>query len=230
MNNKKTAIVLLSGGLDSVISAYKTQKEKADIKHVLFFNYGQKAYIEEKKASKYFAKRLNATFTEISLPFLEEITGTSLVNKVDTPEMNFQKLQDKEYTTQSMLDVWVPNRNGLFINIAAAFCESKNYDYIVCGFNFEEAQTFPDNSIEFVNSMNNTLKYSTLKRPEVISPFYNKNKKDIVKSAIELNIELNKIYSCYNGLDKQCGNCESCIRFKKALQDNNIDYTGWFEI
>jgi 7-cyano-7-deazaguanine synthase len=227
---RKKACVLLSGGLDSVVSAFYTKKYKADISLCLFFDYGQKAIKQEKKASQYFADRLNAEFHSIKLPFLKKITGSSLVNTHSVPAIDFEDLDNTSITTQSMIDVWVPNRNGLFLNIAASFSDSKNIDYIVAGFNKEEAKTFKDNSIEFIKSINKSFKYSTLNKTQVYSPFYSKNKADMIKSAVKLGIPLEKLYSCYNGQKKMCGICESCLRLKRALSDNDISFSKFFQL
>ena len=227
---RKKACVLLSGGLDSVVSAFYTEKYKADIKICLFFDYGQKAARQEKKSSKFFAEMLNAEFHSIKLPFLNQITGSSLVNTHSVPTLNAEDLDNTSITTQSMIDVWVPNRNGLFLNIAASFADSKNIDYIVAGFNKEEAITFKDNSIEFIKSINKSFKYSTLNKTEVYSPFYSKNKTDMVKTALKLGIPLENLYSCYNGQKKMCGICESCLRLKRALSDNDISFSKYFQL
>ena len=64
----------------------------------------------------------------------------------------------------------MPNRNGLFLNIAGSFADSENYDYILIGANKEEAQTFPDNTIDFINAINKEFEYSTQKKPKVCAP------------------------------------------------------------
>ncbi|MCK9476088.1 MAG: 7-cyano-7-deazaguanine synthase [Candidatus Muirbacterium halophilum] len=227
---RKKACVLLSGGLDSVVSAFYTQKYKAAVEFCLFFDYGQKAFIQEKKACEYYANLLNAKLYTIKLPFLKEITGTALVNTHSVPSIDLNDLQDNSITTQSMLDVWVPNRNGLFLNIAGSFADSKNIDFIIAGFNKEEAQTFKDNSKSFINSINKCFKFSTLISPTVYSPFYSKDKSYMIKTALKLNIPLNRLYSCYNGYKKMCGICESCVRLKRALSNNDIAFNHYFEI
>ena len=75
-----------------------------------------------------------------------------------------------------------------------------------------------DNSKEFINAINNSLKYSVNSKVEVKAPLIDMTKSNIVKKGIELNIPFQKIYSCYNGTDKHCGKCESCLRLKRALK------------
>lgn len=215
MKKMNKAIVLLSGGLDSAISI-ALLKAKLDIKLALTFNYGQKAFESEKNASKKIAEYYNIPHKIITLDFLKEITNTSLVNQdksIPTPNL-------KEDTTSSMKSVWVPNRNGLFINIAGAFCDSFDINYIILGANKEEAKTFSDNSKEFIENCNKTLQYSTLKKPEIITPLINMNKTEIVKKGKELKVPFNLIMSCYNDINgRHCGVCESCQRFKQALEE-----------
>ena len=126
-------------------------------------------------------------------------------------------------TINSMKNVWIPNRNGLFINIAAAFSDSFEYDYIVIGANKEEAATFSDNSQKFIDDMNEVLKTSTNYDIKVTAPLIEFDKNEIVKKAIELKVPLKYINSCYNSQKGHCGHCESCSRLKRALKNNGCD-------
>ncbi|PLX18398.1 MAG: 7-cyano-7-deazaguanine synthase QueC [Candidatus Muiribacterium halophilum] len=225
----KKAISLLSGGLDSVVSTFKAM-ENFDLRLCLFFDYGQKALNKELEAATFYSDLMGVKLEIIKLDFLKKITVTALVNEQLPPHMTLEALEDPEFVRQSALAVWVPNRNGLFVNIAGCYCDSMDINNVITGFNFEEASTFSDNSIEFIDAINNSLKYSTSNSCKVVSPFCNNSKSVIVKEAIHLNIDLSKIFSCYNNDEKQCGICESCIRLKKALSDNDIDYSKWFLI
>ena len=225
----KKSISLLSGGLDSVVSTFKASEE-FDLKLCLFFDYGQKAFNNELRAARFYSDILGVKLEVISLEFLKKITGTALVNEQLPPHMSMESLEDPEFVRQSALAVWVPNRNGLFINIAACYCDSMDISTIITGFNFEEASTFSDNSIEFITSVNKSLNYSTSNSCKVISPFSENSKTEIVREALRLNIDLSNIFSCYNNEEKQCGACESCVRLKKALSENNIDFSDWFLI
>ena len=120
-----------------------------------------------------------------------------------------------------MKSVWVPNRNGLFLNIAASFADSYKFTHIIFGANIQEAKTFSDNTQEFLDRINATFEYSTLAKPKVVAPLINSTKDDIVKIALDRAIPLEFVRSCYNNSLTNCGKCESCLNLKKALLNNN---------
>ena len=115
----------------------------------------------------------------------------------------------------------MPNRNGLFLNIAGCFADGEDYDYILIGANKEEGQTFPDNSKNFIYRINAEFEFSTQKHPKVVAPLLNSDKNDIVKLALQYKIPLEYVRSCYAGDEKHCGKCESCTRLKNALMFNH---------
>ncbi len=212
------SIILLSGGLDSLVSL-GVSKEKYNVELALTFDYGQKSAYQEVSASEKISDYYGLTHKVIQLDWLKEITHTALVSDKKVP--TGKDLSDEVSSAKS---VWVPNRNGLFMNIAAAFADAEGYDYILIGANKEEGKTFPDNTQEFIDSLNLEFKYSTRKNPEVIAPLINCEKNDIVKLAIDNKIPLEFVRSCYQSSEKNCGVCESCQRLKKALLANNDSY------
>lgn len=209
------SIILLSGGLDSLVSS-GIAKDKYNVDLALTFNYGQKSAQKEINSSKKICDFYHIKHNVIELDFLREITQTSLVTDENIP--SGKAAEDFRDSTKS---VWVPNRNGLFLNIAASFADSYGYDYIIFGANKEEAQNFSDNTLEFIKSVNEEFKYSTQQKPQVIVPLINYNKNDIVKIAIDNEIPLEMVMSCYKGENRHCGECESCVRLKKALEYNH---------
>lgn len=204
-------IILLSGGLDSLVSL---GLGGYSVELALTFDYGQKSAKYEIDASKKICDFYNIKHKVIKLDWLKNITHTALVADVDLPD----KIDEN-----SAKNVWVPNRNGLFLNIAGSFADGEDYDYILIGANKEEAGTFSDNTQTFVDRVNAEFEYSTNKRPKVVAPLINYDKNDIVKLALKNNIPLNLVKSCYAGGEKHCGKCESCIRLKKALMFNHAD-------
>lgn len=217
--NKKS-IILLSGGLDSLISL-AIAKERYNIKLALTFNYGQKAFNNEYKASKDIANFYNIEHKIIDLDWLKDISMSSLNTKENVPLLNNENLDDKLITEQSAKSVWVPNRNALFINIAASYAEAGNYTNIIIGANKEEGATFKDNTQDFITAINNSLLNSTNNNVQVYAPLINYNKEEIVRQGLLVNAPFELVYSCYLNNKKHCGKCESCLRLKRALELNN---------
>jgi 7-cyano-7-deazaguanine synthase len=209
------SLILMSGGLDSLVSLGLKKKE-LNIELALTFDYGQKSASQEIKASKEICKYYNIQHKVITLDWLKEITQTSLVSNKDVP--TGEQLDDPQ---ESMKAVWVPNRNGLFLNIAGSFADSYGYDYILIGANKEEGETFPDNTQNFIDAINKEFEFSTQNRAKVVAPLINSNKNDIVMLALNNGVPLELTRSCYQGGDKHCGQCESCSRLKNALLANN---------
>jgi 7-cyano-7-deazaguanine synthase len=221
-NNMTKSIILLSGGLDSLVSLGLAKQEyKIDL--ALTFDYGQKSAPEEITASKKICDYYQITHKVIKLDWLKEITKTALVSDKEIPVTDLTDLLSDDFVEQSAASVWVPNRNGALLNIAACFADSYDYDYIIFGANKEEGTTFPDNTQEFIDRINASFEYSTLKKPMVVAPLINLHKNDIVKSAIDKGIPLELTRSCYSKGEKHCGVCESCVRLKRALEENNCD-------
>ncbi len=204
------SIILLSGGLDSLACLAMT-REKYNCELAITFDYGQKALDKEIEASKKICEFYNVEHKIIKLDFLKEITQTALVSDKEVP-------QDYD-----MKAVWVPNRNGLFLNIAGSFADSYGYNYIIIGANKEEGKTFPDNTLEFAKRVEAEFEFSTLIQPKILIPLIEMDKEEIVKTVIDLKAPLELVHSCYLGGDKNCGKCESCLHLIEALKKNNAE-------
>ena len=209
------SIVLLSGGLDSLVSL-GLKRNELNVSLALTFDYGQKSAQQEIDASKKICEYYGIEHEIIKLDWLKNITQTSLVSDDKIPMGD--ALNDGN---QSMKSVWVPNRNGLFLNIAGSYADSYGYDYVLIGANKEEAQTFSDNTQEFIDAINKEFEYSTQNAPKVVAPLINYIKNDIVMLALDSGIPLELTRSCYQGGAKHCGICESCVRLKNSLLANN---------
>lgn len=211
------SIILLSGGLDSLVSL-GLMKEELNIELALTFDYGQKSAKQEIEASKKICDYYNIRHEVIKLDWLKNITQTSLVSEDSVPIG-----AELDNPQESAKSVWVPNRNGLFLNIAGCYADSFGYDFIIIGANKEEGQTFPDNTQEFIDAVNEEFKFSTSKDLplKVVAPLINCDKNDIVMLALKNNIPLELTMSCYQGGEGHCGICESCSRLKNALKANH---------
>lgn len=209
------SVILLSGGLDSLVSlGYSREQTDYNVELALTFDYGQKAAEAEVEASGKICKYYGIQHEIIKLDWLKRITKTTLVTDREVPKEGFS-------TEESAKAVWVPNRNSLFLNIAACYADSFGYNYILYGANKEEGKTFPDNTEEFRAQISKSFETSTMSHPIVVAPLINCTKNDIVKIAIDNSIPLELVRSCYNSGEKHCGHCESCYYLKKALEANN---------
>ena len=211
---KNKSIILLSGGLDSLVTLGYAQKHTDyNVELALTFDYGQKSLKNEIETSAKICEYYDIKHKVIKLDWLKDITNTALVSNEELPKGDFS-------TQDSCNAVWVPNRNALFLNIAACFCDSFGYDYILYGANKEEAGTFSDNTEEFRSQITKLFMTSTHKQPKVVAPLINYYKDDIVRIAVEDSMPLELVRSCYSSGDKHCGKCESCHYLKKALDAN----------
>ncbi|MGM0771775.1 MAG: 7-cyano-7-deazaguanine synthase QueC [Halobacteriota archaeon] len=215
------SVTLMSSGLDSV-AALAIAKKTSDVVLALTFDYGQRSVRKEIDNSKAICEHYGIEHRIIRLDWLQDITNTSLVNRnSDVPELSFEDINrsDESITDDSAKNVWVPNRNGIFLNIAASFAESYYCDTVIAGFNGEEAKTFPDNSKEFVDVSDRCFSYSTANGVKVFAPLIDMDKQTIVHEAIEAGAPLGWSWSCYHGEDKPCGVCESCVRRARAFRE-----------
>ncbi|MEO0096180.1 MAG: 7-cyano-7-deazaguanine synthase QueC [candidate division WOR-3 bacterium] len=216
---KPKSIILLSGGLDSTVSAAIAVKKTSPL-FALTIDYGQRAAGMEILASKRICQALKIKHKIIKLPFFKEFKRCLLIadNKTPSP-LGGESLPRTCFGGKGEgIDFWVPNRNALFINIAACFAEYYNADLIVTGFNLEEAREFPDNTKDFINAINRTLQFSTLNKVKVVSYVANYTKREIYKLGLKYNAPMQHIYSCYLGGRKMCGKCPSCLKLKDAIK------------
>ena len=216
---KKQAGILLSGGLDSTSNGYLASSHAYKLEVAFFFKYGQIAYLREKESALFWAKYFKIPLVEFDLRAIFQIISGDKPLQQPALQVN---LDSETETQKSRNTVWIPNRNGLFINIAAAYLEKRGIKYLLVGFNREEAQTFPDNSSDFLAAINQSLSFSTLNKVELVALTLNNTKREIVSLLKETNFPFEKVWSCYFAKEKMCGVCESCLRFKRALQENNL--------
>ncbi len=217
---KSKSILLLSAGLDSLTNLAMAS-QKSQVVLALTFDYGQRSAKQEIKMAKKICKHYKIPHEAIAIPWLKKLTKTALVNRGrKIPKPSLKNLNQYSVSLQNAKAVWVPNRNGVFINIAAAYAESLGASEIIVGFNKEEAVTFPDNSAKYLKQATTALSSSTLSKVKIKSYTLRLDKKQIVKKALEVGAPLQYVWSCYEGRSKMCGDCESCKRLQRALDAN----------
>lgn len=209
-------IVLLSGGLDSVYNLYRAYQEWGRALKAVNFNYGQKAFAAENKAAMHFCGELKISLQTFDISNLFLGDHNALTNAEKMPPTLEVNIESHESSVKTAEKVWVANRNGVLLNAAATVAEIHGASWIIPGFNAEEAATFPDNSVEYIEKMNACLKLSTANAVQIHCFSQAMVKEEMVAELRKMGVSLDSIWSCYFGGDQPCGQCESCQRFARA--------------
>ena len=218
----RNAIILCSGGLDSVTTAYYI-KDKYEKLKFLFFDYNQRAVKEEEFCCREICKKLNGEFIKIELKWLGNISMAMLNKNVEIKETSEKDLED---SSKDLLNWWVPCRNSVFLINALAFAESEflknkeRYDVII-GLKDEGNEHFKDTTEKFVSKVNELAEEGTNDGGyEVIAPLIKMDKTEVVKLGVKLKVPFELTYSCYIESDSKlihCGKCLNCMLRKKGF-------------
>lgn len=231
MRVSRKVVVLLSAGLDSTVNAFEAVKHGHQIALALTFNYGQRAAAKEIESAAKIAAYLQVPHKVMDLTWFKDFHQSSLLVDGDkVPTGDEVQIDDMEKSRQTAKSVWVPNRNGIFLNIAAGFAESLGASSVIPGFNAEEATTFPDNSSAFMKAATQSLWYSTANHVTVGCYTAHLKKPDMVRLGQGLKIPWDLIWPCYFSGDQWCGECESCLRSKRAFYSANIAVQHLFKV
>lgn len=209
-------IVLLSGGLDSVVAAWLA-REEIELVVALTCDYGQRAAQQEIRAASQIAARLAVPHQVIALPWVKSVAQDALTQGDKALPTPGAGELDSAAAEASAAAVWVPNRNGLLANIAAVYADALGCEAIIVGFNAEEGATFPDNTPAFVDSAAVFFSYSTRIGCRLVSPTLTLTKPEIVRVGREAGAPLDLVWSCYDAGPAPCGVCESCQRSQRAF-------------
>ena len=216
-------IVLLSAGLDSSVNLLEAHRE-GSVLLALTFDYGQRAAKSEIRSAQNLCAELGLRHQVIELPFIKSFGKSSLIDSTkNIPTQGQVSIDDLKVSQKTAESVWVPNRNGILLNIAAGFAEALGADAIVPGFNIEEAQTFPDNSTDYLKALDQSFSFSTANKVVTRCFTDQLNKTQIVKRGIELGLDFNHIWPCYFSAENWCGVCESCQRSLRAMKANGVN-------
>ena len=218
----KKAVCIISGGMDSALSAKMAKEEGFEIV-ALHFNYGQRTQKKELEAFRKIVKHLEVQKSyEIDLPFFEQIGASALTDK--TIEVPINGIEEGVPVT------YVPFRNGIFLSIASALAEKHNASALFIGVVEEDSSGYPDCRDEYIVAMQKAIDLGTKEETklEIKMPLVAMKKSQIVQKSLELNVPLKDTWSCYQSEELACGVCDSCrLRlkgFKEAGQRDPISY------
>ncbi|MER3446357.1 MAG: 7-cyano-7-deazaguanine synthase QueC [Candidatus Dadabacteria bacterium] len=215
---KKKAVIIVSGGIDSSTLIYKTIREGYET-YALTFMYGQK-HKREIESARRVCDTLNVAHRIIDISTLKEIlSGSALTDwEIEIPEV---PETTKYYET--LKTTIVPNRNSIFLSIAIGYAVSIGANHVFFGAHHSDRGVYPDCRHEFVDAFQYAERLANDNSLLVVSaPFVNMNKSEIIKMGIELGVPYKETWSCYRGGEIHCGVCSSCRERKRAFQEAGI--------
>ncbi|HSR63041.1 MAG TPA: 7-cyano-7-deazaguanine synthase QueC [Gammaproteobacteria bacterium] len=219
MTNNKTAIVLLSGGLDSATTLAIAINEGFRC-HALSFAYGQR-HGAELQAAKTIANALGVTVHKTVKLDLADIGGSALTDF---------SLQIPESRSEGIPVTYVPARNTIFLSYALAWAEVLQSSDIFIGVNAVDYSGYPDCRPEYIDAFMRMAKLATKSGVEgqefnIHTPLIDLSKADIIKRGAALGLDYALTISCYQA-DEQgraCGQCDACYYRKEGFATAGID-------
>ncbi len=215
---RKSAVVLVSGGLDSATCLAMAIDGGYDC-HALSFDYGQR-HIAELKAASRVAKALGATEHRIMTIGLADIGGSALTDDAIAIPGNAQT---------GIPVTYVPARNTVFLSVALAWAEVLDADSIFIGVNAVDYSGYPDCRPEYIDAFQTMADLATKKGVEgrsirIVTPLIQLGKAEIIRAGTRLGVDYAQTVSCYqpDRDGKACGVCDSCRLRKAGFEASDI--------
>lgn len=225
----KKALVLSSGGVDSTTCiSYAIKELGAENVITVSVFYGQKHSKEleysEKVANYYGVKH---KIIDLSNTHIMDDSNCPLLSSSTEPIPEMSYAEQIEKNGEGMVKTYVPFRNGLLLSSVSALAMSLFPDDevdIYLGAHADDAagEAYADCSPAFTNAMNEAISIGTYGKVHLKAPLVNLNKAGVVKLGLELGTPYHLTWSCYNGGERPCGKCGTCIDRRKAFEANNM--------
>lgn len=204
---QKDAILILSGGMDSVTLLYDCHER---IALALSFDYGSNHNAREIPFARRHCQRLGIPHVVIPLDFMSRHFRSSLLTgAADIPEGH--------YADENMKSTVVPFRNGIMLAIAVGMAESEGLQYVMMANHGGDHAIYPDCRPAFVEAFDATARAGTYNGVRLLSPYCDLTKAQIALRGRDLGIDYAETWSCYKGGARHCGRCGTCIERREAL-------------
>ncbi len=215
---KKDAVIILSGGMDSVTMLYDYQER---IAVAISFDYGSNHNAKEIPFAQLHCRRLGIEHLVIPLEFIHRYFDSSLLQGAEA-------IPEGHYAADNMKSTVVPFRNAIMLSVAVGLAESRHLNYVMMANHGGDHTIYPDCRPEFVKAFSDASVAGTYEKVEVWAPYTMLTKVDIAKRGKELGIDYSETWSCYKGGDVHCGRCGTCMERKEALEQAGIaDHTAY---
>ena len=211
---KEKAVVIYSGGMDSFTILNKALKEGYEL-YALTFNYGQR-HSKEIEFAKDVCAELGINHRIIDITAINQLLQSSSLttsSSIDIPEGH--------YEAANMKSTVVPNRNMILLSLAIGYAVDIGASKVYYGAHSGDHAIYPDCRPDFVHAMNKVAKLANYEPVDIVTPYLNSSKTEILADGLSIGLDYGKTWTCYNGRDKACGKCGSCIERLEAFAENN---------
>jgi len=207
---KKQVVVLVSGGMDSVVALYDARK-RHDVTGAVSFNYGSKHNTCEIPMAAYHCRKLKISHRVIALDFVGKLFKSDLLKSGGA-------IPDGHYEEETMKQTVVPFRNGIMLAVAAGYAESASAHALVIAAHAGDHAIYPDCREQFMNAMGDAMRLGTYAEVELLRPFIRMTKAQIAARGHKLHVNFSKTWSCYKGGKIHCGTCGTCVERREAFK------------
>lgn len=216
------SLVLLSGGMDSVTALYATAREH-EVVGTVSFDYGSKHNGKEIPMAAWHAAQLGVRHEVITLDFVNRLFASDLLQSGgDIP--------DGHYADENMKRTVVPFRNGIMLAIACGLAESRVADALVIAAHSGDHAIYPDCREPFMQAMAAAMKHGTYAGIELMRPFIDCDKAEIVRRGQALGVDYAHTWSCYKGHEIHCGTCGTCVERREAFMEAGVTDPTKYEV
>ena len=227
----KKALVLSSGGVDSTTCvAMAVDKYGAENVATLSVFYGQR-HEKELECAKKIADYYKLNHYEVDLTSVYQFSNSSLLSSStqEIPEESYdEQLKEAHEKNIKVLSTVIPFRNGVLLSCVAAlamslFPEQEVDIFYGAHLGDAEGNAYADCTVEFTEAMTEAIKLGTYGNINVIAPIVNMTKAQVVGKGLELKVPYELTWSCYEGGDKACGKCGTCLQRIDAFKQNGVE-------
>ena len=208
----KDSVIILSGGLDSTTLLYEEQKR---IALAITFNYGANHNARETACARRHCAHLGIEHMVIDLAFIGQHFRSALTSGADA-------IPDGQYDDQNMHSTVVPFRNGIMLSVACGMAESRGLKRVLIANHGGDHAIYPDCRPQFVAAMDAAMRAGTYVGVQLVAPYTDISKADIVRRGAQLGVDYGHTYSCYRGGEHHCGTCGTCTERKEAFSEAGI--------
>jgi 7-cyano-7-deazaguanine synthase len=203
-------VVLLSGGMDSVVAFHHALPEH-EVVAAVSFDYGSKHNHREIPFAEKQAREAGVGHRVIGLGFVNELFQSDLLRSGG-------EVPDGHYEDANMVRTVVPFRNGIMLSVACGFAESIGAEGLVIAAHSGDHAIYPDCREPFMEAMARAMECGTYAGIRLLRPFIAMDKAAIVKRGAELGVDFSRTWSCYKGGEFHCGTCGTCVERREAFE------------